>query len=69
MKLYAIRRPRWGNEIEYFNFCTEQWVSERYLDNFCLTNEGLAKHYAYQLNIKELIAFDLSFKETGKEVI
>lgn len=62
-QLYAIRKLGWGNEIEYFNFCTEEWVSERCFDNFCVCNEGLAKHYAERLSIKEIVAFNVSIEE------
>lgn len=65
-QLYAIRRIGFGNEIEYFNFCTEEWFSERCFDNFCVCNEDLAKYYAKRLGIGELVAFNVTIEEVGK---
>lgn len=66
-RLYAIRRVGFGGEIEYFSFCTEQWISERCFDNFCVCDEGLAKHYAQQPGIKDLVTFNVTIEEAEKE--
>lgn len=68
-KLYAIKRITWDQKAEYFDFCMLEWVSEANFDNFCLSNKDLAEHYAKQAGIEELVTFDISFTETGKEVI
>lgn len=65
-ELYAIRRLGFGKEVEYFNFCTEQWFSESCFDNFCVCNEDLAKHYVQQLGVGELVPFNVNI-EGAKE--
>ena len=67
-ELYAIRRVGFGGEIEYFNFCTEEWFSERCFDNFCVCNKDLAEYYVGRLGTGELVPFNVTL-EVAKEKI